>query len=314
MASEEILVIRLGAMGDILHALPAVASLRASLPNAAITWAVEQKWLPLLEDNPCVQHTAVIDRHSVGGIRRSLRALRERSYEWAIDLQGLYKSALVGRLARAHTLLGFDRSQLREPLAGVFYQQTVKARREHVVERNLELVAAAGASMICPESPLPPGRAECRLPEGRFVLASPLAGWMSKQWPREHFAQLARLLQQRYDVPLVVDVPPGMETADLAPAIPHQSSLAGLIYATRRATAVLGVDSGPLHLAAALRKPGVAIFGPTDPARNGPYGGTIAVLRVPDAITTYRRGATIDPSMAAIQPEAVADLLGTFLA
>jgi heptosyltransferase-1 len=94
----------------------------------------------------------------------------------------------------------------------------------------------------------------------------------------------------------------------------HTSTLPGLIYATRRATAVVGLDSGPLHLAAALGKLGVAIYGPTDPARHGPYGGSIGVLRSPDAVTTYRRTAEPDPSMREITPDQVFEALAPILA
>jgi len=158
---------------------------------------------------------------------------------------------------------------------------------------------------------LPTGAPEGSLPAGKFILASPLAGWGAKQWPLERWSDLAALL----NLPLVVNGPP-----DAAPVLQqirgahvHLSGLAGLIDATRRAHAVIGVDSGPLHLAAALAKPGVAIFGPTDPARNGPYGGTIRVLRSPDAATDYSRRATPHSSMFAITPRMVADTLAAAL-
>ena len=93
----------------------------------------------------------------------------------------------------------------------------------------------------------------------------------------------------------------------------HVSSIAGLIHATRQATAIVGIDSGPLHLAAALKKPGVAIFGGTDPARNGPYGGTIRVLRSPNAVTSYKRGHEIDPVMREITPDEVYGALAPIL-
>src|SRR5262249_37836946 len=128
-----------------------------------------------------------------------------------------------------------------------------------------------------------------------FVLASPLAGWRSKQWPLESYALLATRLRREAGVTLALNGPPSERTsfANVPDALTHVSSLAGLIDATRRATAVLGVDSGPMHLAAALGKPGVAIFGPTDPARNGPVGDTFTVLRSPEATTSYKRRETI---------------------
>jgi heptosyltransferase-1 len=179
-----------------------------------------------------------------------------------------------------------------------------------VVDRNLDLASAAGA--ICdgpPVFPLPPGSPEGDLPAGEFVLASPLAGWASKQWPLAHYRKLAARLQSELRIPLVLNGPPGAPFAHIEPAVAHYSGLPGLIHATRRATAVLGVDSGPLHLAAALSKPGVAVFGPTDPARNGPYGDSLRVLRSSAAVTTYKRGAAIDESMQNISPDEVFEAL-----
>jgi heptosyltransferase-1 len=180
----------------------------------------------------------------------------------------------------------------------------------HIVDRNLELVAAAGASSILRAFTLPEGAPEGRLPDGKFVLASPLAGWGAKQWPLEQFEHLASLL----DLPLVVNGAP--DSAEILKRIHgahvHISGIAGLIDATRRAHAVVGVDSGPMHLAAALGKPGIAIFGTTDPARNGPYGGSLRVLRSPAAVTTYKRNAS-DSYMRAISADAVAEALAAVL-
>ncbi len=187
-------------------------------------------------------------------------------------------------------IFGLDRSLAREPLASLFYSDPVVARSIHRVDRNLELAAAAGAPVAVHESPLPAGRAEGSLPQGPFVLACPLSGWRSKQWPLEYYARVAGRLSREAGVPLVLNGPPSESEAlaGVPDAVLHLSSIEGLIHATRRATAVVGVDSGPLHIAAALGKPGVAIFGPTDPAQTGPYGGTFTVLRDPAAITSYK--------------------------
>jgi heptosyltransferase-1 len=152
---------------------------------------------------------------------------------------------------------------------------------------------------------LPAGRPEGTLPDGPFVLASPLAGWGSKQWPLEYYSEVAR------SVPLVVNGPPSAEgmLAKIQGAHVHLSSIAGLIDATRRAGAVIGVDSGPMHLAAALKKHGVAIFGPTDPLTHGPYGGSLQVLRDKAAVTSYKRRDEIDSSMRAVSPRQVLEAL-----
>jgi heptosyltransferase-1 len=175
------------------------------------------------------------------------------------------------------------------------------------VDSYLDLASAAGASHLVREFPLPPGAVEGELPRSNFVLASPLAGWGSKQWPLEYYAELARSME----LPLVVNGPPSSEPAlqKISGARVHLSGIPGLIDATRRATAVIGVDSGPMHLAAALGKPGVALFGPTDPVTHGPWGGSLKVLRVSSAVTSYKRLAEIDPSMRAIRPAQVLETL-----
>jgi heptosyltransferase I len=314
-ASSRILIVRLGAMGDIVHTLPAVASLRQSFPNAHITWMVEPRWAPLLEDNPSIDEVACLERDSAAGVFRAWRFLHTRKWDLAIDFQGLLKSALVASAAHPDRIYGFHHSQLRERAAAVFYSNKIVSAAVHVVDRNLDLASAAGAAAAVRKFPLPPGRPEGQLPEGEFVLASPLAGWGSKQWPMEHFRTLGGLLAREFHLPLVLNLPPvrpgGIPAPDPGPCLLHFSGLPGLLDATRRAAAVVGVDSGPLHLGAALGKPGVAIFGPTDPARNGPYGGSLAILRSPQAATTYKRRAAIDQSMSEISPAQVFEALRT---
>ncbi|SPE43478.1 Lipopolysaccharide heptosyltransferase I [Candidatus Sulfopaludibacter sp. SbA3] len=311
--STRILVVRLGAMGDILHALPAVASLKHSYRNARLTWVVKPQWAPLLEGNPFVDRILLLRRDFPGGLYRSWRDLRSEPYDFAVDFQGLLQSATLASAAHPDRVFGFHQSQLRERAAGIFYSVKTLSTSAHVVDRNLDLAAAAGAASLLHTFPLPPGSPEGQLPEGDFVLASPLAGWRSKQWPLEHYAALATRLRSQLGVPLVLNAPPGASYPQVPAALLHCSGLRGLIHATRRAAAVVGVDSGPLHMAAALAKPGVALFGPTDPARNGPYGGTLRVLRSPGAVTTYKRGSVIDESMRQIDPDTVFEALKTAL-
>ncbi len=301
-----ILVVRLSSMGDVIHALPAVASLKHSFPHSHVTWVIRTRWMPLLEGNPFVDEVIPFDR-TLTGIIAIWRKFREHRFDLAIDFQGLIQSGLLATAARPDRIAGFHRSQVRETAATLFYSTCVEAHAQHVVDRNLELVAAAGASNLLHTFSVPEGSPEGDLPDGRFVLTSPLAGWGSKQWPVEFYQELAG----RLDVPLVVNGPP--DAVDILSAIRgahvHLSGIAGLIHATRRAQAVIGVDSGPLHLAAALSKPGVAIFGPTDPSRNGPYGGTIRVLRSAGVATTYKRAVGAHDSMRAISPDDVLEAL-----
>lgn len=301
-----ILVVRLGSMGDVIHALPAVATLKHSFPHSHVSWVIKPQWAPLLEGNPFVDEVITFQR-TAAGILDLRRRLRSDKFQLAVDFQGLIQSALIAAAARPDKIIDLHRSQARESLTSLFYSNAVRTTAAHRVDRYLELAAAAGASSIVNTFPLPPGTPEGLLPAGKFVLACPLAGWGSKQWPLEYYAELAAGL----DVPLIVNGPPqsAAALAQIRGAVVHLSGIPGLIDATRRAHAVVGVDSGPLHLAAALSKPGVAIYGPTDPASHGPYGGSLCVLRSPDAVTSYKRLPDHDPSMRAIQPAAVLEAL-----
>jgi heptosyltransferase-1 len=305
-----ILVIRLGSMGDVIHSLPAVASLKHSFPHSHLTWVLKPRWAPLLEGNPYVDEVVPFER-TLAGLAELRARLRREHYDLAVDLQGLLQSALVAAAARPDRIVGLDRSQARERLAALFYSTTVRSEAVHRVDRYLDLAAGAGAVNLIRTFPLPQGAPEGALPGEPFVLACPSAGWGSKQWPLDHYEQLAA----RLGMPLVVNGPPQAAglLARIAGAHVHLSGLPGLIDATRRAHAVVGVDSGPMHLAAALGKPGVAIYGPTDPATHGPYGGSIHVLRNPHAVTSYKRLDEENPVMRSIEPEAVLEALNQAL-
>jgi heptosyltransferase I len=310
MSQGAILVIRLSAMGDIIHALPAVASLKKSFPEKSLVWLVAPRWMPLLEGNPYIDELVPFHRDGLSGLKTSWTRLRTVKPRVAFDFQGLVQSAVAGRVAQPKVFYGFDGSVAREPFASSFYTHAVRVKGPHRVERNLQLAEAAGASQLTHDAWLPPGWDEGSLPSKPFVLTSPFAGWTSKQWPIDNYGRLAELLN-REGLDLVANVADryASHVSELKNVRVHTSSVAGLIAATRRATAVIGVDSGPLHIAAALHKPGVALFGPTDPARTGPYGGSMIVLRAEDARTTYARHNVIHPSMRAIEPEQVSNAL-----
>ncbi len=300
-------------MGDIIHALPAASALKRSFPAAHITWVVEPRWSPLLSaggdaGSGLVDRIVLFNRHQPGTWNRTRRELRERRYDLAVDFQGLVKSALVAHFAAPERIVGFAPGVVRERPASWFYSTCIATRATHVVDQALDLALGAGAAAALtaatPAFPLPAGTPEGSVPDQPFALACPLAGWTSKQWPMEHYESLARILQAGLGMPLVLNGAPG-SLPEVGWAVKHESGIPGLIDATRRAALVIGVDSGPLHLAAALGKSGVAIFGPTDPARNGPRGGDFQVFRAPGVATTHRRGDVIDPSMRVITPEQV---------
>lgn len=299
-----ILVIRLSAMGDIIHTLPAVISLKKSFPDRKLAWLIAPRWMSLLDGNPYVDELIPFNR---AALRESWRRLRATKPGLALDFQGLVQSALAGRISQPNRLFGFDRSVAREPMASLFYTHRVPVKGPHRVERNVQLAAAAGAKELTYECWIPPGEPARDLPSGPFVLTSPFAGWAGKEWPLESFEMLGQQLRKA-GLELVANVAErrARELKDLEHVRVHTSSLAGLIGATRLAKAVVGLDSGPLHLAAALYKPGVGLFGPTDPALTGPFGGSMRVIRADDVETTYKRHGRIHASMRSISPESVA--------
>lgn len=295
-----ILAIRLSALGDIIHALPAIASLKRSFPASKLALLIASRWRPIVEGNPFIDE--LIPPH--------LTTLRGLHPDLAFDLQGLVKSALLGRLASPRKFYGFDRSVAREPLAPIFYTHAIHVTGPHRIERNLQLIAAAGASQLSTEAWIPPGRPEGNLPTAPFVLTSPFAGWAGKQWPLENYESLGRLLSgEGFELVANVSEARAQDLASFKHVRIHTSSISGLIDATRRAAAIIGVDSGPLHLAAALCKPGVALYGPTDPRLTGPYGGTFTVIRSDEAETTYKRHGNIHASMRVISSRQVAQAL-----
>ncbi len=290
-------------MGDIIHTLPAAISLKKSFPHRKLAWLVAPRWKALLEGNPYIDELIPFDRRSWRGSWRSLRATRPGL---AFDFQGLVQSAMVGRIARPDRFFGFDRSVAREPMASLFYSDPVPVTGPHRVERNVQLTAAADARELTYECWIPQGELKEKLPSRPFILTSPFAGWAGKEWPLEFYEELALRLH-KHGLELVANVAlrRAPELRELKHVRVHTSTLEGLIAATRLAIAVVGLDSGPLHLAAALHKPGVGLFGPTDPARTGPFGGSMTVLRAEDVATTYKRHDSIHASMRAIAPDEV---------
>ncbi len=332
---ERLLIVRLGAMGDVIHGLPAVAALRAAFPEAMLGWLIEERWAELLCTLPAprsgprsAQRPLVDGIHTVNTrqwrrapfsvatwerIAASLSDLRAARYEVALDLQGAVRSSLLARWSGAPVIYGA--AQPRENLASIFYTRPVITRGAHVVQQNLSLSeAVAQRTLRIPAFDLPRDDAaeqECdrRLrAQGtqEFALLTPGAGWGAKQWPAERYGEVAKQLAEN-GLKALINFGPREE--DLARAVEASSdgaaesftgSLTQLIALTRRARLFIGGDTGPMHLAAALGVPVVAIFGPTDPARNGPFGARSIVLRSPTSATSYRHTSQPDESLLEI--------------
>jgi len=326
MADERFLILRMGALGDIVHTLPAVAALRQSFPRAQIDWLVDSKWSPVLEGNPDATKIISIDRRNWRNVLATVRQLRAARYTIALDLQSLYRSAILARLSGAARRVGFGANYAREPAAALVYTEKVTPQRLHKVEHNIELVESIGAHAEEVRFWLPTSR-EAREHVDRiltahaiddFFVLSPGGGWASKCWPAERYGALHRALVDRYGWRGVISFGPGERalaefvqgTAGSPEPLVELFDLPQLIALLRRAKLVVAADTGPLHLASALGTPVVGLYGPTDPARNGPFSKHDIVVRnaSPEG-TTYRRGKTPAPSMLSINVEQVLDAI-----
>jgi heptosyltransferase-1 len=317
MADPRFLLIRLGSLGDIVHALPAASALRDTFPAARIDWAVEQKWQRLLQGNPDISEIISVDRKSAGGIAGTLQKLRSARYDCAIDFQALYKSAILAYASGAPKRIGFPSSYAREGFASLLYSDRINPRGPHKVDHNLALAEHAGAKNVPPRFPLmirsEDEQAVARELHARkieeFFVLNPGGGWRSKCWPPQLYGELHRKLVGLYGSRGIITTGPGEDdlarqviasAGEPAPAA-ISLGLGPLMALLRGAKFVVSADTGPLHLATALGAPVVALFGPTDPARNGPYSPNDVVVRNPRHIqTSYRRGDDYSPAMLSI--------------
>jgi lipopolysaccharide heptosyltransferase I len=321
---DRFLVVRLTALGDILHTVPAVAALRAAHANAKIDWVVERKWAPVLEGSPAINDVVPFDRRSAWGAIECVQRLRGNRYSCAIDFQGLYKSSILAALSGAARRIGFDRAWAREEGAAMFYTERVVPAGRHVAELNYSLAEQAGASR--PRSPMYPLRIPAggaasirsRLLErgisGEYIVVGPGGSWRAKCWPAERFGEFCREFETRTGVRVAVIYGPGEKrlAEEVAHwATPARTAVIGttieeLMGLLAHARCLVAADSGPLHLAAALGTPVVGLYGPTDPARNGPFvpGAVIVHKALPDEIS-YKRRSDYSAAMLRITVEDV---------
>ena len=325
---DRLLIVRLSAMGDIIHTMPAAAALRQAFPHATLGWLIEERWAELLctlrypRSGPRSPQRPLVDRvHSVNlaGWRRSLFSfntlqqmavalsdLRGIQYDAVIDFQGAVRSGLLARWSGAPIIYGD--AQPRENAASMFYTRNVllQLNGTHVVQQALALAgrvtpvqegpAAAGAQVEFPVDPDAESRIAGLTAGARdFVILNPGAGWGAKMWPADRYAQVAKELAKD-GLSSLVNYGPGeeelaasVEAASTRAAQRISCSVSELIALTRRARLLIGGDTGPMHLAAALKIPVVAIFGPTNPARNGPFGTRSIVLRSTSSMTDHTR-------------------------
>jgi heptosyltransferase-1 len=337
---KRLLIVRLGAMGDVIHGLPAVSALRAAFPEAMLGWLIEERWAELLctlatpRSGPRSAQRPLVDRVHTVNIRQwrtapfsvatwervaaSVSDLRAARYEVALDLQGAVRSSLLARWSGAPAIYGA--AQPRENLASMFYTRQIITRGQHIVEQGVSLAAAvAHQALKIPKVDLPRDVAAEQQCDRRlkaqgtpeFAILNPGAGWGAKQWPAERYGEVARQLAKNGFKALVnygpgeEDLARAVETASSGTAETFTGSLTQLIALTRRAGLFIGGDTGPMHLAAALGVPVIAIFGPTDPARNGPFGTKSIVVRSSASNTSYSHVPHPDEGLLEIGAEQV---------
>jgi heptosyltransferase-1 len=283
-----ILLVRLGSLGDLIHTLPVAAALRRAQPQARIEWLVDQRHRELLELSPVIDSPIAVDTRSMRSLVRAVPELRRRRYDVALDLQGLVKSALLARASGASRVIGFPAPMLRERAARIFYTETAGVDAAHVIQKNLSMLRALGIGHVRPEFPLTNRQADvveaarARLgigPDGPFAVINPSAGWPNKRWPAVYFAEVASMLKARQGLSSVVLWGPGerqlaedvVSAAGGSAVVSPETGMAEMISLTGAATVMISGDTGPTHVAAALGTPLVGIYGPTSPDRHGPW-------------------------------------------
>ncbi len=291
---KTILVVKFSALGDVVHALPAVRYLRETYPEDRIVWVVKRGMEGLLKHVPFVDHVIVMDPGR-GGFRQALARVRMTKPQMAFDFQGLMKSGLFTFLSGASVKVGFHPRHARESLAGWLVNRKIQVDPgDHIVEQ-LVTVAAMGREVPVPPFQLEVGTRERERAQmiirtsgidGPFVVLLPGAGWPTKRWPVENYSWIAREAMAHFKVPSLVIWGPGEEEL-VAPLrrrrhvrVAPSTSIGEMMAVIEKALLVVGGDTGPLHIAAALGRPTLGLYGPSYPWRNGPYGNDSLVLEV----------------------------------
>jgi heptosyltransferase-1 len=297
-----ILIVKLSAIGDVIHTLPSLTVLRKLYPDAHITWVVEEAAADLVRNHPYLNNILVSKRESwIKNIRNGefsrpllevrlfLRELKARPYDMVIDFHGLLKSALIVFISGGKRKLGFDSMQ---ELSGLFYNEKIPEEMDkHAVDRYLDFLRYLGAPIDRPNFVLPSESTvqdsvqslmkKFHLEEKKFIAISPIAYWETKLWDNVKFARIADLIKTKLNLEVVLtgsekesesikEIISFMSTKGIN--LSGKTTLTELANLYREALIIITTDSGPMHLAAAVNTPVIALFGPTNPKRTGPYG------------------------------------------
>lgn len=292
-----ILIVKLSSIGDIIHALPAVAAIRRALPEAQISWVVEARSAEIIRDCLLVDNLIEIDTRSIRGkvvekivseISSQAKAIRKHKYDIAIDFQGLIKSGAIAKISGAKQRWGFAKKDLREKASRYFLTNTVSIEpKTHIIRKQIRLAASAlgfeyaDDLLEFPIATTDEHRAEAGEIIARsgenFAILNPAGGWVTKLWHPEKFGELAdRIFEETGITSIVATAPNEVELAQTVAAnsrtgklILTQPSLKGFYELARQARVYVGGDTGPTHIAVAAGIPVVGLFGPTEWWRNG---------------------------------------------
>jgi heptosyltransferase I len=292
---DRILIIKPSAIGDIVHALPVLNLIRRRWPGARVSWLVTPVCADLLAGHPQIDELIIFERKRFGAGWRSpralaelwgfLRSLRAGRFDLVIDMQGLFRSGWMSWASRAPVRMGFYNAR---EFGWLFYTHRVKNDlREHAVKRYLDLAEAIGCGREPVEFVLPIREADrmavsAMAPAGPYAVLAPGANWPTKRWPVQNYAALVEPMRREFGLACVVAGGPG--DREIAAQIPGATDLTGrttlgeLIALLAGAAVVVGNDSGPSHIAAALGRPLVTMYGPTSPSATGPWGKMDGVM------------------------------------
>jgi heptosyltransferase-1 len=303
-----ILIVKLSAIGDVVHTLPSLAALRNLYPDAHITWVIEEASSDLIKGHPYLDRVIISHRKkwihdlkhgrigtSLREMKSFIRDLKARSYDLVIDFHGLFKSAMVVSLSSGKRKLGYDSMQ---ELSGFFLNEKIpEDMKKHAVDRYLDFPRYLRADVNEAEFLIPIGEENKRNVEGllrthgiekedKYVAISPVALWETKLWEDEKFARLCDLITEQQKVKVVFTgsdrrklecIQLLMKSSSIN--LGGKTTLRDLAYLYQLASLLITTDSGPMHIAASVGTPVIALFGPTDPLRTGPYGKGHRVIR-----------------------------------
>ena len=299
MDYNNILIIKMSSLGDVLHTLPFVAVLRQRFPKARLTWLVHPQFSAFVPDPPMVDEVIYFDKVKFNKMGfgkkwsyfREMRALlRGKKFDLIIDIQGLFKSAVLAAISGCETRIGY--CEMREGSGFVSKAITGAHARDHVIERYLDVARYLGCTIDEIRFPMPDLQKEWQAVQEKtdtvkkpYAVLVPGARWETKKWPAESFAKLAdMILRDGKQVVLAggaEDMPLGSQIAGMTPGVTDLTGKTGLRELgalIRHCTAYISADTGPLFIAAAMKKPLVALYGPTRPERTGPYGSKEATI------------------------------------